>query len=78
MDFMLKKNAKYSTLEENNVLLSFSTCFTPFLCLILEASAQNNLYITESGISVGHTRLRMIRNVWEKDMSNIKSIMKTS
>lgn len=50
MDFMLKKNAKYSTLEENNVLLSFSNCFTPFLCLILEPSAQNNLYITESGI----------------------------
>lgn len=51
MDFLLRKNAKYSTLEENNnVLLSFSNCFTPFLCLILEPSAQNNLYITESGI----------------------------
>lgn len=50
MDFMLRKNAKYSTLEENNnVLLSFSNCFTQFLCLILEPSAQNNLYITESG-----------------------------
>lgn len=47
---MLRKSAKYSTLEENNVLLSFSNCFTQFLCLILEPSAQNNLYITESGI----------------------------